>query len=137
MAGVSRYELPSPAVMPNFKDYKERKPSTSELDFFRRSGVPGYAAEDGSVVINPVQQPGVNYESVRINEHVRLLIRGGKVQPPNFQITTAQQQRFKDYGSLDDIRATIAARLVSGDPSAGEATEEQRSYMNSILLELE
>jgi hypothetical protein len=111
---------------------RERKPSVSELDFFRRSRVPGYAADDGNVVINPVPEPGVNYEAVRLNEHIRQLIRKKAIPQPTFQLTPEQQQRFGNYGSPEDITATIAARIVSGDPSAGTVTPEQQMWVNQI-----
>jgi hypothetical protein len=115
-----------------FPFYKERKPTTSELDFFRRSSIPGYAAEDGSVVINPVPSAGINYDAVRLNEYVRQLIKHNRIKKPNFQITNKQRLAFKEYGDEEDILSTIAARIVSNDPSAGDVTEDQKKYAYEI-----
>ena len=112
--------------------YKERKPSVSEQDFFRRSRVPGYAADDGNVVINPVPSAGVNYDAVRINEYVRQLIRSKRIPPPRFAVSDEQYKRFSGYGSEADIKATIAGRFMSGDPSAGTATPDQQQYIEQL-----
>jgi hypothetical protein len=73
-------------------------------------------------------------ESVIANERVRIAIRTGKARMPSFQITHEQIQRFGSYSrNIDDIRATIAARIASGDPSAGKATKEQKDYVRQEL----
>ena len=54
---------------------QERKPSESERAFFLRTGIPGYAADDGRVVMNPSDLKGVNKAAVRKNEAARIFLR--------------------------------------------------------------
>jgi hypothetical protein len=52
---------------------------------------------------------------------------------PQFSLTDEQKTRFKNYSANEsDIRATIAARILSKDPSAGTATPEQTEYVNRL-----
>ena len=116
--------------------FPTREPTVSELEFFKWSGVPGYAAPDDMIVMNPNAPPGVNMDAVKRNEGFRLMMRTGKVPPPAFQITPEQMQAFEGtpYGQDEQaLRETIAARIATGDPSAGNATDEQRAYVESIL----
>ncbi len=112
-------------------EYKERKPTITELDFFRRqSQIPAYAADDGNVVVNPYKIGNVDYDSVRFNEYIRQLLRAGYLPSPDFDLTPLQKNRFADYGNPQDVRDTIAARLLTGDPSAGWLTNPQINWGN-------
>jgi hypothetical protein len=60
---------------------------------------------------------------------------------PDFDLTD-EQVRFLDSttyrnASEDDRKATIAARLLSGDPSGGVPTSEQSMFINDIKQALQ
>jgi hypothetical protein len=114
----------------------ERPPSQSEIDFFNRSGVPGYAAEDGKIVLNPTPPPGINMNAIRLNEGARVFMRNSPEYQPSFALTQEQMQALSSTGyataPIEDQRATIAARLLSGDPSAGTPTPEQRLFVERL-----
>ena len=109
-----------------------RDPMPSELSFFKQNPhVGGYADfNGGGVVLNPSPQPGVNTDSVYVNEAARLAMRGGGIQPPAFTLTPQQQQSLKGthYETAPPINQmeTIIGRILSGDPSAGDYTPEQK-----------
>jgi hypothetical protein len=111
----------------------QRPAYPSEDAFFSQSGVPGYAAPDNSVVLSSNPAPGVNMDAVRQNETYRTLMRQGVLPQPSFPITEGQRSAFDGYGSEDDIRATIAARIATGDPSVLGATEEQQNFTRENL----
>lgn len=109
-----------------------------ENDYFRRNPhVAGMATEDGRVILNPYSSLSDDEQgAVYLNEASRLLMR--ESSPPSFNITPEQRERFatinngQPYGSEQDIRETIAARILSGDPSAGAATPEQFAYARGL-----
>lgn len=109
-----------------------RPPHPSEEDYFRKNpNVAGMAAQDNRVVMNPFsalneQERNAVYQ----NELARIYMRryGG----PKFGLTDAQKKAFSQYGSEQDMRDTIAGRLYSGDPSAGEPTPEQIEYVEKL-----
>ena len=111
-----------------------RDPSDSEDSWFKMNpSVGGMATEDGRVILNPysglsAEQRGV----VAQNEAFRLFFR--KAGVPQFPLTFQQYRQFRGYGGLEDIRATILARLMSGDPSAGEAAPLQRKLAIESLI---
>lgn len=108
----------------------ERSPFDGELEFFRQNPtVAGMATEDGAVTINPTANLSPQQrEAVVRNEAARVLMRGGAVPRPDFELTDAQRQAFQGYGTDQDIRETIAARLMTNDPSAGDGTPEQQAF---------
>jgi hypothetical protein len=110
-----------------------RDPFESELNFFRKNkNVGGMATEDGKVILNPFSSlSSAEKEAVALNESARLYMR--KIGAPSFLITDAQKNKFKEYGSEDDIKSTIAARILSNDPSVSNATDEQIKYVNRFL----
>lgn len=110
-----------------------REPFESELEFFRKNkGVGGMATEDGKVILNPFSSLSpAEKTSVALNESARLYLR--KIGAPSFAITDIQKSKFKDYGSEDDIKSTIAARILTGDPSVSDATKDQIKYVNRFL----
>jgi len=117
-----------------FRNIEERQPYASESQYFRSNPmVAGMAAEDNRVVLNPFSQLSEQeMAAVAQNERARVLMRlmGGA---PNFYVTPEQSSAFRGYGSEDDIRSTIAARIFSGDPSAGNSTKEQREWVMQML----
>lgn len=119
-----------------FSSVPNRPPTPSEIEFFKKSNVPGYAAPDNSVVLNPNPPPGVNMDAIRKNEALRILMRTGKVPSPSFEVTDEQRSAFSGTPYAEDeqaMRETLAARVATGDPSAGAYTPEQRAYVNQIM----
>ena len=115
---------------------KERKPYQSELDYFKKNpNVGGMATEDGAYIMNPFSSLSQNEkEAVVLNEKARVFMRSGAARP-SFEITPEQRKKFRNYSKDDqDIRETIAARILSGDPSAGKPTTEQVEWVNKNLL---
>jgi hypothetical protein len=110
-----------------------REPFESELEFFKKNkGVGGMATEDGKVILNPFSSLSpAEKEAVALNESARLYLR--RMGAPSFAITDTQKSKFKEYGSEDDVKSTIAARILSNDPSVSDATDEQIKYVNRFL----
>lgn len=112
-----------------------RQAGPSEMDFFQRQPhIGGYAAEDGMVVLNPFTSLSPSeLGAVAKNEAVRQWLRNMDT-PPDVRLTGAQQQTFAGYSENPrDIQDTILARIISGDPSAGQATAEQMSAAQGIM----
>jgi hypothetical protein len=113
-----------------------RSPSASEQKFFKMNPhVAGYASEDNRVVLNPFRNfAPQELDSVIKNERIRLLIRKRVVPKPIFTLTDQQREKFRSYSNnQDDILATIVARAASGDPSVGDISHDQRSYIDMFL----
>lgn len=112
----------------------DREPYASELEFFKANPhVAGMAAEDDKVILNPFATH-LSYsekQAVVTNERARIQMRTGP--KPDFELTPAQKREFQNYGSEQDIRETVAARILSGDPSAGTATKEQQDWVKQNL----
>ena len=111
-----------------------RLASREEEEFFRlRPSVAGLAADDNSVVINYSATLSVaQFEAVMLNEAARVFMR--KYGPrPNFPLTPEQETTFAGYGTLQDIRETVVARLLSKDPSAGQPSVEQELFASKLL----
>ena len=106
--------------------------------------VAGRAAEDGKVTLNPYSPLGGDERAaVYQNELARLLMRGqlgGGGFRPAFDLTPAQNAMLDgtDYAQapIQDRRETIAARMVSGDPSAGEPTGDQWAFKQALVRAL-
>lgn len=113
-----------------------RDPYQSEIDYFNSNhNVAGMATEDNKIIMNPnFKGSDMERNAVIQNEEARIYMRTNN--PPTFDITEDQQSRFSTYGSPVDIRSTIAARILSGDPSAGDATEEQRMFVGGLRKEI-
>lgn len=117
-----------------------RNPFESELSWFKSNPhVGGMAAEDNHVVMNPYSS--LNNEqkkSVYLNEMARLLMRNKQIEPPTFGTTDSQNDYFgkinngQSYGSMQDIRETIAARLATGDSSAKTPSLDQLIYSDKL-----
>jgi hypothetical protein len=131
--------------LPNIKMPKgigTRKPFDSELEYFKNNpNVSGMATEDDKVILNPFSGLSEKeYQAVAINESSRILMRNPKYKP-DFELTD-QQVRFLDSttyrnASDEDRKATIAARILSGDPSGGVPTSEQSLFINDIKQALQ
>jgi hypothetical protein len=93
--------------------------------------VPGWQ-EDEKVFVNPYS--GRSPEELKLvaeNEYARLLMRKLNMQP-KFSLTPSQQSSFSGYGDETAQRETLAGRLLTGDPSALDATPEQQTYVNAL-----
>jgi GH24 family phage-related lysozyme (muramidase) len=92
------------------------------------------AAEDGHVILNPYADQGVNKDAVARNEALRLYLRDKNITP-DFNVTDDQRAAFAGtvYGADENaLKATIAARIYSGDPSA-KATEQQSMWVHRLF----
>ncbi len=114
-----------------------REPYESELKYFKKNPqVAGMATEDERVIFNPYSSVHPEHsDSIYQNEASRIFMRKSKNRP-KFKLTNQQKKTFKDYGDEQDIRETIAARILSGDESSGEATSEQKDYVESLRNEM-
>lgn len=114
-----------------------RQPYPGEDEYFRQNpAVGGMAAEDNRVTLNPYSAlSGGERDAVYRNELARILMRTNpEYAPPPI---TPQQADFltgTTYANASDAdrRATMAARVFSGDPSAGRPTSEQAKLARSI-----
>ena len=105
-----------------------------EDKFFKENpNVGGMAAEDQSVILNPYSSLNdKEKQAIITNETARLAMRGG-YERPTFELTPEQKQSFKNYSSnIQDQRETIVGRILSGDPSAGNVTTEQKKYAEGL-----
>lgn len=130
------YDVPFGADRPRFTaGVQERTPHLSELWYFANNPrVAGMAAEDDRITLNPFSpNPPEGQRAVAYNEAARVHMRTNPALRPQYDLTPEQQERFGGYGSPDDIRQTIAARILSGDPSAGQPNPAQVSFRNSLL----
>jgi hypothetical protein len=111
-----------------------REPWPSENDFFKRCPhITGMAAEDGMVVLNPYSQlTDKQKDAVALNEAARVFMNRDPTLQPQFALTPEQERAFADYGGPAEIRGTIAARLLSGDPSALSPTQEQAAFVHKL-----
>lgn len=111
--------------------YRIRPPYPGEDEYFRRNPtVGGMAAEDGQITLNP-HSPLSEEERAAVakNEAIRLHQRDLGMRY-TFPLTRQQESFFADtpYGrNSDAARQTVVARALSGDPSAGVLTEDQRA----------
>lgn len=105
-----------------------------EDEFFRKNPhVAGMAADDDKVIINPYSPLSWDEKAaVAYNERARIVMRKSSERPA-FDLTPEQAKRFGAYSpNQQDVRETVAARILSGDPSAGEPTKEQAAYVERL-----
>jgi len=106
-----------------------------EDDFFRKHpDTAGMAADDDHIILNPYSPRTAEEKAlVAVNEAARVLMSKNAVPRPTYELTPEQQEKFKDYSANpDDIRQTIAGRILSNDPSAINPTDEQRAYVDML-----
>jgi len=106
-----------------------REPEEGELDFFKkRPEVAGMATDDNKILLNPFSKNSpAEQQAVAQNEALRLFMRQQEINP-EFELTKEQQDFFKGTEYAKDQSAakqTILARILTGDPSAKNATPEQ------------
>lgn len=125
----------SQAVRPSVYGYPLRPATESEQAFFDRSGVPGYAAEDMAVVLNPNSSLTPDERSaVAKNEASRLWMRETGFQP-QFTPSAAQVASFAGTPYATNKNAmleTLLARLLSGDPSAGTPSQQMQTEADAV-----
>jgi hypothetical protein len=111
------------------KMYGIRKPYESEIKFFKdRPEVGGMATEDNKIILNPFTTLSPSERSaVARNEAIRLYMRQNEIAP-EFDLTKSQQKMFMGTEYEKDpvsAKQSILARILSGDPSAKDATLDQ------------
>lgn len=127
--------LPTPAQQ-GILGFGYRPPYQTENAFFAANPhVGGMASEDARIVMNPhsTLKPEER-QAVAHNEAMRLWMQQNNFSP-DFQITPEQQQSFQGtaYGSDPAaLRRTLLARMLTGDPSAGQQTFEQNTWANRL-----
>ena len=115
-----------------------REPWPPEEEFLRgRPDVAGLASDDGAVVINPycLLSEG-EMEAVALNEAARVVMSKRTDLRPNFALTPEQEAAFANYGPQEAVKATVAARILSGDPSALIPTAEQTAFVKRLAREM-
>lgn len=110
-----------------------REPYESEQEFFRSSPhVAGMATQDDRIAINPFSGLDKDQQNAIVkNEASRVWMRRPEWQP-EMPLTPDQSERFATYGAPTDQRSTVIARLLSGDASAGSASQEQLEFAQSL-----
>ncbi len=112
-----------------------RQPTDSENDYFKKNPhVGGMATSDSRVILNPFSplSPEEKY-AVAVNESARLHMR--KSGSPKFELTPQQAESLKGTAYESNpiaARETIAARILSGDPSAGAPTKDQLDFVQKL-----
>jgi hypothetical protein len=106
-----------------------------EDDYFRKNPqVTGMAAEDNRIIMNPYSTlKDTEKKAVMRNEAARVHMRVGNIEPPRFALTPEQEKAFAGYSEnpLDRL-STVAARILSNDPSALTPTAEQKEYVKRL-----
>jgi hypothetical protein len=105
-----------------------------EEKFFQENPhVAGMAAEDDRIIMNPYSKlTDPEKQAVMLNEAARVHMRRN-YDAPTFDLTDEQMSNLGKYSKdINDIRQTIAARILSGDPSAGQATPQQLDYVQKL-----
>lgn len=122
--------------------YAVRNPYKDEDVWFALNPkVAGMAADDGQIVLNPYSGLSAeNKSAVAKNEAIRLFMRENNVNP-QFKVTPEQMKYFAgtNYGEKGKegfLRQTLVSRILTGDPSAGNVTEEQRKVAQDIMQQL-
>lgn len=152
LSGTNKLMLPNPLL----RNYKNRVYDPN-VDYFQEGGVKGnwkvreelydgedeffkgnphvggMAAEDDTVILNPYSKLSkAEKEAIIQNEKARLTMRNGYARP-NFDLTEEQAKAFENYSpDIQDQRETVVGRIISGDPSQGNITEQQRQYAEEL-----
>ena len=113
-----------------------RTPYESELNYFKTNpNISGMATEDKRIIINPFSKlDEYQQETVARNEAVRLWMKDRNIMP-DFQLTDKQKEMFKGTPYERDevsLKHSIISRIITGDPSFGDATPEQIGFSNLI-----
>jgi hypothetical protein len=112
-----------------------REPYPGESAFFKaHPDVGGMAADDYSAItMNPHSNLSEDEKNaVATNESARVHMRQYPNMQPDFALTPEQQFLRRGYGPDLEQRETTAARLMTGDPSAGQATPQQGAFVKRL-----
>ncbi len=102
-----------------------------------RPDVAGLASDDGAVVMNPYcLLSEEEREAVALNEAARVVMSTRADLRPDFALTPEQEAAFANYGPPEAVKATVAARVLSGDPSALIPTAEQMAFVVRLAREM-
>lgn len=119
--------------------YKRQRPlySGEESYFKLNPKVAGMATEDDYIILNPYSPLSEKQlKNVKVNEAARLFMNNYGV--PNVSLTREQQSNLAGttYNDADEKyrKATILARILSGDTSGGIATMEQMEAIKPMLF---
>lgn len=120
----------------HFYGYKVRKNlyPGEDLYFRRNPHVSGMATEDGKIIFNPYSK-NINFDAVGKNEAARLWMKEHNWVPA-FELTDKQKKSFigTPYeNNIPALKQSIIGRILSGDSSAGDVTNEQNISANWIL----
>ena len=118
--------------------YGIREPFDTELDFFKkRPEVAGMATDDSKIILNPFSRNTPDeQQAVAQNEALRLFMNQNNVSP-DFSLTKEQKSMFKgsEYEANElAAKQSILARFLTGDPSSGNLTQEQKDYANALKV---
>lgn len=121
--------------------YEVRDAYDSERNYFTQNRkTAGMAADDGRIVLNPYSMLAPQQmEAVARNEAARLYMREKKFNF-DFDPTPEQLHAFRGTPYENDpfnLKATLLARALSGDPSAGQLTPRQQQWVDWLLPQLE
>ena len=93
----------------------------------------GLAAEDGTVVLSPYAElSDKQMQVVALNEAARVFMMQNRILRPTFKLTKKQKEKFASYGPVQAVKETIAARILSGDPSALNSTRAQLLFVKRL-----
>lgn len=128
------------ASVENNKQPLLREPYKTELEYFKSNpNVAGMMTEDEKVILNPFSPLSEQEKnSVYQNEAIRLHLKKNKYQP-EFELTKEQRKFFKGTPyEKNEIAAkhSILSRILTGDPSVGNATEEQKQAAQLVSKQL-
>lgn len=109
-----------------------------ETYFKANPNVAGMAADDDRIILNPYSSLTPQEKAfVALNEYARIVMRQEKMKPPPptpGQLTAFQNSPYGD--NPEALAATIIARMISGDPSAGVPTDEHRQFADDLRARL-
>lgn len=71
-----------------------------------------------------------------MNEAARVIMKTRAGLRPDFALTPEQEAAFANYGPQEAVKATVAARILSGDPSALIPTAEQIAFVARLGREM-
>jgi hypothetical protein len=120
-----------------FKRTRDLYPSEDKY-FKANPDVGGMAADDQYVILNPYSKLSPQEKSaVHVNEASRLYMNKNGV--PDVSLTRQQEQNLAGLGSYANAdpqyrKATILARILSGDQSGGIPTMEQSEAIKPMLF---
>ena len=121
-----------------------RKATESERKYFKDNpNVEGMMSQDSEqVVLKPKEMSKLTPKERRAvtdNENFRLFLRKNKPQL-DFELTDEQKENLSsttyDKAGEYQRKATILARIKTGDPSGGKPTKEQKTLLNKLKKEM-